>query len=146
MGETAAVPLKAITEVYPELVDKQDGYWWGASSYQPMLESLGFEIALQIDDDDYQGDSRLLLRDGEKVGYLNFGWGSCSGCDALQACDSIKEVENLRQSLFDSIRWFDGPRDALKFFVEHDWEGDYSWYDEEQKQFVAAAVELLAVA
>lgn len=109
-------------------------------SYQPMLESLEHEILVQVDDHDYSGDSRLLLRaSGGSIGHLNFGWGSCCGCDALQACDTWEAIENLRENLSSSITWFLTPAAALKFFEEHDWEGDYSWGDEGQKEFVEKA-------
>lgn len=134
--------MKPISEVYPDLAGRESFY--GPGDYGPLLLSMGHEIMLQVDDDDYQGDSRLLLKDGDKVGYLQFGWGSCSGCDALQACNTIGEIEELRDELKSQIRWFDTKADAHKFFEEHDWEGDYSWHHEVQKQFVIEAKALLA--
>lgn len=62
-------------------------YCEGPSSYQPIMDSFG-NIILQVDDNDYQGDSRLLYREDDRIGFLQFGWGSCSGCDSLQACHS----------------------------------------------------------
>lgn len=110
--------------------------------YDPMLAEFG-EILLQVDDNDYTGDSRVLYQDGTRYGYLQFGWGSCSGCDALQACQSMEEVQKLMDELYASIRWFDTSAEALEFFRTHDWEGDYDWNEEEQKKFVAGAIALL---
>jgi hypothetical protein len=137
--------MKPIEEVYPEQAkeEAEDGCFCRPGDYNPMLESFGYETLLQVDDRGYQGDSRLLYRDGERIGYLNFGWGSCSGCDSLQACDSMADIEKLRNSLHDSIRWFDSPGEALRWFTEHDWEGDYGWREEEQKQFIEKAKTLL---
>jgi hypothetical protein len=106
-------------------------YWY---DYNPMIQEFG-KVVIKIDDDDYQGDSRVLYHLG-KVGYLNFGWGSCSGCDALQACDSIEEVQELANELEQDIIWFDCPENALKYFEEHDWEGDYTWHEKEQCIFI----------
>lgn len=113
-----------------------DGYFSSPSSYQPMLDSFG-TILVQVDDNDYQGDSRVLYRDGQRFGWLQFGWGSCSGCDALQACDSFAEIEKLMEELCSQVRWFDSAAECLKFFNEHDWESDYSNDREEQKKFIA---------
>lgn len=132
---------KDIREVYP---DAQDKYGFCApANYDPLLESFGYEILLQVDDKDYQGDSRVLYRDGTRYGLLIFGWGSCSGCDALQACGSYEEIEELRKELHDGIRWFDSAEEALKYFEEHDWEGDFYWNDDETKRFINEGIALL---
>lgn len=115
---------------------------WGWSDYQPMLEAFG-TIAIQVDDHYYQGDSRLLYDNDGKIGFLMFGWGSCSGCDALQACNTIEQVQALCDDLQDDIRWFDNRKEALEWFCTHDWEGDYSWYAEETKEFVRKCIEYL---
>lgn len=131
--------MKPISEVYPDQND-----FFSVYSYQPMLDSFGYEIVLQVDDSDYQGDSRVLFRRGDSVGYLNFGWGSCSGCDALQACGTLSEVDELRTQLHDSIRWFDSISDAAIWFNTHDWEGEYGWHQEEQREFIEKAKSLLS--
>lgn len=112
-------------------------------SYDELLSGFGYEIALRVDDDAYQGDTRVLFRRDESYGWLQFGWGSCSGCDALQACDSQDDVARLAAQLKAEIRWFDSASAALTFFQAHDWEGDYSWGAEEQKRFVSEAAALL---
>lgn len=105
---------------------QDDGYF---SDYQPMLKQFG-EIVVQVDDDDYQGDSRVLYESEGRYGYLCFGWGSCSGCDALQGCGTIEEVQALMNELFASIIWFDSKPDALEFFNTHDWEGDWAYSED----------------
>jgi hypothetical protein len=116
---------------------------WGWCDYQPMLDAFG-KIAIQVDDHDYQGDSRLLYDENGKIGFLIFGWGSCSGCDALQACDTLEEVQKLCDGLQSEIHWFDNREEALKWFLTHDWEGDYSWYADETKKFVRKCKEYLS--
>lgn len=110
--------------------------------YQPILAEFG-TIILQVDDDDYQGDSRVLYKDNGKIGYLEFGWGSCSGCDSLQACENYDEIQELMDELRQSIMWFESEKEALRYFKEHDWEGDFSWHAEEQKEFVAETLKIL---
>lgn len=126
--------MKKAIEIYED--DK-----WGWDDYQPMLNSFG-KILIQVDDDDYQGDSRLIYEKDGKYGYLQFGWGSCSGCDALQACDDLNDVQELMDSLNDRIKWFDSLDELQLYFKEKDWSLEYSWKQEEQKMFVNEVVNL----
>lgn len=132
--------MKPIRDIYPE-ADK-----WGmfsVSYYQPLLESFEYPIVLQIDDDDWQGDSRLLLRDSKRWGFLIFGWGSCSGCDTLQACQSYEEVEELRQGLLHDIHWEDDAQKLLSYMENKDWEGEWYWLSDNSKKFIVEAIALL---
>lgn len=137
--------MKPINEVYSEHAETEakGEYFYGPGDYGPLLDSFGYLELLRVDDRDYQGDSRVIYQSANRIGFLQFGWGSCSGCDALQACNSMKEIDDLRTSLHDSIKWFDSPAAALDYFEKHDWRGDYSWHEEEQRQFIEQAKELL---
>ena len=104
------------------------------ANYQPMLEEFG-KILIQVDVKDYQGDSFVLYQNGQRFGYLCFGWGSCSGCDALQACESFEEVQELMDKLYNSIRWFDSIKE-LKQFFDKDMKGEYEYHLEEFHEFV----------
>jgi len=128
-------------KTYEEMYGKHTGAFYAPCDYNPILGAIG-EIVLQVDDSDYQGDSRVLYKDGDNWGVLFFGWGSCSGCDALQACDSPTEVEELGQQLESSVRW-KPQEEMLTWLYEHDWKGDYSWYEEETHKFVAKARAIL---
>lgn len=137
--------MKRIEQIYPDL-HLFDGQWLGTSNYQPLLDSIG-TIWLQVDDHDYQGDSRLLYRDGDRVGLLIFGWGSCSGCDALQGCRSVAEIEELRAHLVDKILWFESEWHAAGWVRDHDWEADvggFSRLGSSSREFVDRALALLA--
>ncbi len=125
-----------VKTIYPD-DGSQYQYW---SDYQPMLEAFG-TIAVQHDDCDYQGDSRVLFDCDGRVGHLVFGWGSCSGCDALQACDTYDDLQNLCDSLQDDILWFDTYQEALDWFNSHDWQGDYGY--EDNKPYIEGAVAYL---
>jgi len=133
--------MQDIKEMYPDAVRGDDEWFWGVDDYQPLLKSLG-EIILQVDDKDYQGDSRILLQKGSEIGLLIFGWGSCSGCDALQACDSYEEVETLRAGLVQEIKWLD-QKAMLEYMENKDWGLDHAWHDDETKQFVEQAITML---
>lgn len=119
--------MKKADEIYDNL--------WGWWDYQPMLNEFG-NILLQKDEQDYQGDSFLIYEKDDKYGYLTFGWGSCSGCDALQGCNSIDEVQELMDKLYSDIKWFDS-LDALKeYFKETDWALQYQHNIPEFKEFL----------
>jgi hypothetical protein len=111
--------------------------------YDELLKSFGHEVVLKVDERNYQGDSWVIFRDGGRYGYLCFGWGSCSGCDALQACQNEEDVEELRQKLRSDTRWFDDAEACLDFFYGHDWEGDHVWHAEEFHSFLDRAKTLL---
>ena len=128
--------MRPIGKVYPN--SREDGYF-SVSHYQPLLESLGHEILVQIDDENYEGDSRLLLENGERYGILVFGWGSCSGCDALDACSSLAEVRELRKDIYERIVWGNA-EETLSYLRNHDWRGDFSW-NRETRDFIEKAIE-----
>jgi len=126
-------------EIYPEAFEES---YCAPYEYQPMLDSFG-KILIQVDDDNYTGDSRVLY-EGENgtVGYLLFGWGSCSGCDSLQSCNSFEEVDVLIESLKNQIKWLP-VAEMLEFFKTHDWEGDYTYHRTEQAKFNEEVIKLL---
>lgn len=109
--------------------------------YQPMLDEFG-NIVLQCDEDNYQGDSFIIYEKDGKYGYLTFGWGSCSGCDALQACDTIDEVQELMDGLYSDIIWFESLEALKGFFETKDWSLCYEWHIDEFKEFLKRVAEL----
>lgn len=113
-------------------------------NYERLVESIGHEVLLQADIGDYQGDSLILLKDGERYGLLSFGWGSCSGCDALQAANgNAGELEKLRQELVAGIVWRGSRNEMIDFLKNRDW--DAQWYGrcKETDDFAKQAVEKL---
>lgn len=119
-------------------------------NYRDIVETLG-TILLERTDDDYSGDSRFLLKrtwfkkrppgtsleygvrygSNAEYGYLCFGWGSCSACDAFKAADEMPpeaakiSLEELRVKMQDSIVWKTA-EEMRDFILNHDWKGDYS--------------------
>lgn len=114
-------------ELYP---NKEEFY-----DYQPIINSFG-NILIQIDDVDYSGDSRILYQKDGKYGYLIFGWGSCSGCDALQACDNYDDVDELIESLKNNIKWYSSLQELQEYFKTKDWGLEYSCNQGETKEFI----------
>lgn len=132
--------MKTAKELFAEAAEKSYFY---IVNYQPIIEEFG-NIVVQVDDENYQGDSRILYHNASgRIGYLNFGWGSCSGCDALQACNTFEEVDELIQQLHDAVIWWNTKSEALEYFKYHDWKGDYHWEIENQERFVKEVIEYL---
>lgn len=99
------------------------------NGYEGLIESFGVEVVLDEHDDDYQGDSFYILRDAEdRYGFLAFGWGSCSGCDAFSsAWDSgDAALVELRDELWDDVEWHDSLDDLRVVFDEEDVQ--LKWY------------------
>lgn len=64
--------------------------------------------------------------EGEKYGFLEIGWGSCSGCDAMMACENYEEMDELIDTLEKSIDWFN--KKSLKEYMDdRDWKGQWDW-------------------
>lgn len=125
-------------KLYPNFIKN------GAYDYMPIVDSFGY-AAIKVDEDSYQGDTWILYDNDDKIGYLVFGWGSCSYCDALQGCETIEEVQELCDELENSIVWFDTAEDALEWFIKHDWEGEWFGNIIEGQLFIQEAIDYLRV-
>lgn len=114
--------------------------WNGAPSHEELIESLGVEIFRKKIFGGPSGDLVMILKDTysnnmeycTRYGFLTLGFGSCGGCDALLACNSFKDLEELRDQYESQIKWFDSDMKSdglsrLKNWMinEHDWSGDY---------------------
>jgi len=126
------------------MLKKMDYY-----SYEDLLESYGHKILIKVDQDDYQGDSMVLFYNekidtNQKYGFMVYGWGSCSGCDALEGCDSnYKEVQDLADSMEQSITWFESYKD-FKRYIDDRGKDSVNWYDngELMKEFRSELVKI----
>lgn len=99
-----------------------------SGNYQPIINSFG-EVLIQVDECNYQGDSYILYKADNGYKFLTFGWGSCSGCDALQACSDYGDIDNLITSLESQIKKFNNFQEVLEF-VNAD-RRDLEWYGSE---------------
>lgn len=115
-------------------------------SYDDLIETMRVEVLIEKSDDDYQGDTYALLRQetlkGEAiVGLLAFGWGSCSGCDALQSSHDEGEVVELRDQLYSNIRWFESADAFLAWADSGVLQDGTVWYGRESliKSLIAEA-------
>ena len=134
MNVRIVMVMKKVNEIY-------EYDTWGYYDYQPMLNEFG-TILLQEDDDDYQGDSFLIYKNNDRYGYLNFGWDSCSGCDALQACRTLDDVQELMDLLYAEIQWFDSLEALKEYFANKDWKLCWEGHSEAFRRFYPQVKEL----
>lgn len=107
---------------------KHEHYWSIEASYEDAFhdcETLIWEAV-----GDYQGDYFVLVKgpDG-RYGFTVIGYGSCSGCDGLQATTGygeepgeprnakVKEVAEYLQRDRDAVHWED-TKEAMKRYLE----------------------------
>ena len=79
----------------------------------------------------WQGDYVYLLKNSDLFSLVVIGYGSCSGCDALEACENDEDFESLKQSVLNTIV-FDSKEGLIKdltdteknrwYFYEDEWE------------------------
>lgn len=108
-GGTTELPPYVRREVWPE------GREHRSITYETIVASWGYEVLAFTVTGSYQGDQEVLLRDGDRYGFLMIGYGSCSGCDALEAIvpwdlkrsTDFTEVDRFVEDLRNEIEWHD---------------------------------------
>jgi len=102
----------------------KDEYGWISVGYDDLVESFA-EIVDSTDCGSYRGDLVFALRsETGEPGILVCGYGSCSGCDALQACgDNPNAITALRNSIAEDVVW------GKHNIENHDWAGEWVLYD-----------------
>lgn len=118
-----------------DIEDFRTEYGSFSLDYTTLVKSYGYEIVNSISLGSYQGDIIMIVGRGNEYGLLTTGYGSCSGCDALQACgDSAKELEKLREDLCNSVI-FESAGDLVERLDTKDWEGDYYSLEANSSEF-----------
>lgn len=79
-------------------------YYQAPMSYDEIVATQG-EIIKDWVFGSYQGDYIYLLKKDNEYALVVIGYGSCSGCDALEACGNDEEFEELKQDIIKSIVW-----------------------------------------
>lgn len=127
-------------------VEKADYY----EDYDKIIDSFGVEVLVRIDDGEYSGDTFLLVRDSSengRIGIIFFGWGSCSGCDALLMCnqdpDPHLSVERLRDEIWTNARWRKDTKSMLEYVTTKDWGLEVSSHTNGWERFYGRALEWL---
>jgi len=132
--------MKPFSEAFPECKPETDcGYIQNRPSYTDLLESTGWVPVVEVQEQDYQGSIYVLVtNDAGQYGYLAISFGSCSGCDALKACNKVEELDELRGELAQQVTVFPTLSAAAEA-IENDRELDVteSWHSKEKSEFKA---------
>lgn len=94
-------------------------------TYEEGLNSLGIEVLEWVTFGSYQGDYAVILKKENMLGFIVIGYGSCSGCDALEACRSPEEYNQLISAIVKGIYW--GTPSELISKINDNFD-DNNWY------------------
>lgn len=113
------------------------------SDYLEMIAPLGVTTLVSETLGSYQGDIVALVQEDvnysdERFGFVSIGYGSCSGCDALEAAQSAAELAGIAKQTVDSIRWFDSLDEAKAFIASDDQLLQWHGHEAEWPTFQAA--------
>ena len=100
----------------------------GYPDYQDLVESGGFQIMLWEESGHYQGDFFTVVKDKNgRYGYCVIGFGSCTGCDALDAAMPLdydqadadwSDIVILRASIIEDFKFFTSKEDLASFIED----------------------------
>lgn len=123
--------------------------WAGehGTSYEQIVGSWGYDVLEFETFGSYQGDHLALLRRGEEVGLIVFGYGSCSGCDELESIapswwddddpGDWRPVIDLSDRLRKSVHWSPS-RDDLREWIDATPENHWWSYEDEIARWLNA--------
>lgn len=93
--------------------------------YQEMFKAEGLEVLAWETFGSYQGDYAVVVKKDDMLGFVVIGYGSCSGCDAFEACDTKEEYDTLMLDTLSSIQW--GGPEAIRSKITNLFD-DNNWY------------------
>lgn len=136
--------IEVAKTLYPEYAAEEaaEGDFYGPGNYQPIINFFG-KVVGQVDEQNYSGDSFVLYQRESGYAVLIFGWGSCSGCDALQACHSMSDIAEVIDFLSGQVREFATAADVIAYFDDNSRENEYQYPGAEWSKFVADSKEFL---
>ncbi len=83
-----------------------DTYFSDHPNYEDMFDHCGYKRLEFVIFGDYQGDYAVIIKRDNKYGFVVIGYGSCSGCDALEAVyDEPEKYQALFKSIERDIHW-----------------------------------------
>lgn len=114
-------------------------------SYSAIVEAWGYEIVDRATFGSYQGDYVYLLKSGGQYGWIVIGYGSCSGCDHLEALSDYNDrwndaVLTYAEELRMRVQWFNAKGLVEYLTNEYLQEGQWSWHEDGYRNFVGGVV------
>lgn len=106
-----------------------DGYFRTCEyDYYELIKSITDKVNWKVNagTNDYQGDYLCFGEGQGKYYFVDFGYGSCSGCDALEACNSFQDLLEVREDIKRNIKEFESLDQFEKWFNN---EGQTEWWN-----------------
>lgn len=103
-------------------------YYSAPMGYDGIIATQG-EILKDWIIGDYQGDYVYLVKNNDKYAFTVVGYGSCSGCDALEACENDEDFNRLKESIINDIVW--GTKQDVYDYVFNQEANRWYFYEEE---------------
>jgi len=114
-------------------------------SYGHLVEIAGNDIKASVEIGSYEGDYLFycINRFTNKQGFGVFGYGSCSGCDMLQGCDTMEELQDAQDAILGTIVWHDTKDELIEYLENRDIK--LQWYGEEEDDYTKFVAQVIAL-
>lgn len=114
----------------------------GVHAYVALATEEDDEVIYEQDvDDDYSGDLIAVIRRAGQWGFLQTGYGSCSGCDAIQDAlyGGIDQLRTVRDEVRAKVHWEPSKADLVAYIEARTPENDW-WLDSERGEAARSAL------
>lgn len=119
-----------IANIFEEL-NRLSGYY----HYENLIKATGCDIIDSLYMGNYEDDLLMVVSKNYKFGLLVTGYGSCSGCDALQGCVTNTERTELAVELYNKIMWKE-PGEIIDYLEDKDWSAEYYGQQKGLSEFI----------
>lgn len=100
-----------------------------APGWEAGFEERGMNIVAWETFGDWQGDYAVVFKANDNLFAFDvIGYGSCSGCDSMEACETEKEYKELISGVVNRLQWLSADQTIDRINNEFD---DNNWYRHE---------------
>lgn len=116
--------------------EEYKGIFGDYTDYETLVKSINTKIDWHIfTTGGYQGDYYYIAQYDNKIYFVDIGYGSCSGCDALMgSLYDINKLIDLQDSIKRNIREFDNLEELISYV--NDTTQYWSYYRNELLDFI----------
>lgn len=125
--------MKTAKELFPGCESKY-GFDAPYGGYRLIFENFG-DVLIEVEEDNYQGMTYLLIKKDDFYALDSYRWGSCPGCDSLQACYSYENLQELMDKFASEIEWMT-KEEIIKEVNGRIENLDNCWREEEEVDFL----------
>lgn len=115
-------------------------YYYPPMGYDEIVATQG-EVIGQWVMGTWQGDYIYLLKNKDKYSFFVIGYGSCSGCDALESCENDEEFNELKQDIINRIAW--GTKQEIVDHINNEEANRWYFHEDGWEEIQKEALDLL---